>query len=153
MRRSRRFAVIAIIGGKVWLYKRGTIPTLVGDWLVRKSKGTGATLTKGASNLTLALNDAVGWAYGQNQIDLTSIDTLYFYGSCSNGTNEYFGIVASNYGLNVNYAQVQLPYNGANALVSLDVSAVTGNYFIRFGRFGTTNATANVTCSDAYGVK
>lgn len=146
-----RSAIIFFHGGKIWMYNHGTI-SLVGDWLAFKSTGTSVVLTKNADNLSLAINDAVGWAYGQNQIDLTDINTLYFYGASSHGSALlYYGIVASNSGLNTNYTQVQIPLNGASSLVSLDVSAVTGNYFIRFGRFGTTKTTTTVTCYEVYG--
>ena len=140
-------------GSRKWLYNHGAIGVLAGDWLARLSNGTSVALSKGASALTLTIYDAVGWAYSKNEIDLTNIKTLYFYGSSSHDKALlYFGIVASDYALTTNYAQVQIPLNGASALVSLDVSAVTGNYFIRFGRFGETRTTTTVTCSEVYGV-
>ena len=140
-------------GSRKWLYNHGAIGVLAGDWLAWLSRGESVSLSKGASALTLTITDAVGWAYSKNEIDLTNIKTLYFYGSSSHDKALlYFGIVASDYKLTTNYAQVQIPLNGASALVSLDVSAVTGNYFIRFGRFGETRTTTTVTCSEVYGV-
>jgi len=140
-------------GSRMWLYNHGAIGVLAGDWLAWLSKGESVSLSKGASALTLTIYDAVGWAYSKNEIDLTNIKTLYFYGSSSHSDALlYFGIVASDYALTTNYAEVQIPLNGASALVSLDVSAVTGNYFIRFGRFGETRTTTTVTCSEVYGV-
>ena len=142
-------------GSRKWLYNHGAIGVLAGDWLAWLSEGTSlsdVSLSKGASALTLTITNAVGWAYSKNEIDLTNIKTLYFYGSSSHSDALlYFGI-SPDYALTTAYRQVQIPLNGASALVSLDVSAVTGNYFIRFGRFGETRTTTTVTCSEVYGV-
>lgn len=135
----------------VLFYENNTFPAIVGDFLAYKSSGTSATLIKNALSAQISLSAAQGWAYSQNVVDLTNLSKIWFYGATSHLTTLTAFGVASTYTATSNAAQVGLPVNSQWNWVSLDVSALNGTYYLRFGKFDTT-ASLSVFCLKMFGV-
>lgn len=135
----------------VLFYENNTFPAIIGDFLAHKSSGTSATLTKNAGNMTIALSAAQGWAYSQNVVNLTNLSKLWFYGSGSHLTTTTVVGLATTYSATANDAAANLPANSQDNWVSIDVSALNGNYYIRFGYFAAT-ASLSVKCIKMFGV-
>ena len=141
-----KIAFLRIYNGRLWLYNRGAI-SLVGDFA---AYGTGASITKNADHLLLTLSSATGWIYGTSPIDLTNIDILYFYGSTNHLTAAVNFAVHTNYTSTTNTGAVTIPNSGADGLVALSVASLSGNYYVRFGRFGSA-ISATARCYEMYG--
>ena len=68
MRRMRRIAFLFTMGGKVWLYRAGSIPACVGDWLkydYGHDSGGGTSVIKETSDFVVSMNKSTGWGYTQ----------------------------------------------------------------------------------------
>ena len=153
MRRMRRIAFLFTMGGKVWLYRVGSIPTYIGNWLkydYAHDSGGGTTLTLNSGYMMLNLVTAAGWAYTQNTIDLTDIDILYVQGykTAAEATNVNMA-VALTYTALAFVAGVGL--STVNSWASLDTSSLTGSHYVRIGRQYSSKVTCQAYVYNVYG--
>lgn len=143
-----RTAMVFYVGGKLWFYKAGTIK-VIGDLIAYKYSGSSCTLTKYSSYFTVENVSARGWAYGQNAVDLTDVTTLWIYANTPSVAGCQLG-VGSSYTTYANATAEWLPSNGATGWVSLDVSVLSGSYYLKVGRF-TSEETVTVSVENLYG--
>lgn len=130
----------------ILFYKNSTYLPIVGGY----ARAGAATLTQESDNLKLSMANQGGFVYSVNQIDLTNINTIWFYGGSSANVIAYLNVSKSTTD-NTYGAQVVLPKQG-NAWVSLDVSALTGSYYLRFGR-GDVALTTILRCYEWFGLQ
>lgn len=153
MRRMRRIAFLFTMGGKVWLYRLGSIPTCVGDWLkydYGHNSGYNTYFTKNAEYFDLFNSQSSGWAYTQNQIDLTDIDTLFFQGyKTAAESTTVTAAVALTYTALAFVAGVGLPTT--NGWVSLDTTGISGLHYVRIGRQYSSYVTSHNYIYNVYG--
>jgi len=130
----------------VLFYENNTFPAVVGDFVVQ----TAGSLTKAATYMDFQLSAQAGWARSQNLIDLTRINTLYFYGAGSHATVSPV-VEASVTAGGAAAAAASLPHANAYAWTALNVASLTGDHYIRFG-YSATTVTFNTRCYVWYGL-
>lgn len=149
MRMMRRAGIHPVLDNKIWLYKDGVVPALVGSWLERTYTGDYATISNSGGMLHLHGQNAAAWGYVEIPVDLTNISTLYFKGYATAYTK--FDIRDSYTSYN-STAYVAIPTNGTPELIALDVSGYTGTWYVRFGRITTSTTTFDVYAEEIWGV-
>ena len=148
MRMSRRIGVNTF-GGKTWIYRNNTFG-LCTTFDAYKKSGTSVTIVKNADSMVLTITAAYGWATSHEAIDLTEYKTIYFYGYHTGASTMLFDVKAdyTTYGSDSPY-YASIP-GGSAGLISFDVSALNGSYYVRFGRTINTAATDSVYCYQIY---
>ena len=129
----------------VLFYENNTFPAVVGDFIVQ---GTG-TLTKNADYMNYGLSNQSGHIRSVNMVDLTRINTIYFYGGGTHAT------VAANMNVattaaGASAASVNLPVASAWAWRTLATDGLSGDHYIRFG-YGTS-ASLSIRCYIWFGL-
>lgn len=135
--------------GKTWIYQNNTF-NLCSTFNAYKSSGTNVTIAKNADHMLLTITSAYGWAYSAEQIDLTDYKTLYFYGYHTGASTMRLDVrdVYTKTGSDGSY-YANIPA-GSAGLVSFDVSALNGSYYVRFGNTIKAAATDSVYCYQIY---
>lgn len=127
-------------------YDYGTIPPSTGDFLRYANSGT-ITLTKNADNLQLDIVSGTGWCYGRDPVDLTHVNTLKFRVKLDTSSiAAWVGCIGA-YNSSAGAVHSLITGVGSYTDISVNVSAVTGNKYIYFGRDSTdgdTTRTINV---------
>lgn len=141
-----------LYNGSVWnriyilFYKNSTYLPIVGGFAAAGA----STFTQESDNLKLYMNNTGGWVRGTSMIDLTDINTIWFYGGSSANVTAYLNVSKSTTD-NTYGAQVTLPKLG-NGWVAMDVSALTGTWYIRFGR-GDVAISTTLRCYEWFGMQ
>ena len=134
-----------------WYYKTGTIYSTVGDFDTYKSSGTSISLSKLAGYMEVVLSAATAWIYGTTQIDVTNIETLWIRVTNSHPTAAMQLNLHTSYTSTGATAYSWISGGTTNEWVSLDVSGLSGSYYLRVGRFDSTVSTT-ITVYEIYGV-
>lgn len=148
MRMIRR--TIQQIGmAKYWIYRNNTFG-LCSTFKAHKKSGTNVTIAKEATYMKLTITEAYGWAYSAEAIDLTDYKTIYFYGYHTGASTMRFDVKAdyTTYGSTSPY-YASIP-DGSAGLVSFDVSALNGSYYVRFGATPNSIVDDEIYCYQIY---
>lgn len=153
MNKLRWFLACCGIALKTWIYRNNTFG-LCTTFDAYKKSGTTVSVAKNADHMLLTINTAYGWAMSHEQIDLTDYKTIYFYGYHTGASTMRFDAkaVGTDYGSDSPY-YADIAGGASPSLVSFDVSALNGGYYIRFGRTINSNATDSIYCYLIYLVK
>lgn len=137
---------------KTWIYRNNTF-NLCSTFNAYKKSGTTVSIAKNADHMLLTITAAYGWAYSAEAINLTDYKTLYFYGYHTGASTMQFDVKAdyTTYGSDSPY-YASIP-GGSAGLISFDVSALNGSYYVRFGRTINSNATDTIYCYQIYATK
>lgn len=140
-------AVLSAI--KYWIYRNNTFG-LCSTFNAYKSSGTNLTIAKNSDHMLVTVTSAVGWGYSNVTIDLTDYKTIYFYGYHTGASTMRFDVrdVYTKTGSDGSY-YANIPA-GSAGLVSFDVSALNGSYYVRFGNTINVAATDSVYCYQIY---
>lgn len=137
---------------KHWIY-RNNVFGLCSTFGYYKGGGTNVAITKNSDHMLLTITSAYGWAYSLEQIDLTDYKTLYFYGYHTGASTMRFDVRANYISTTAASDFVNINGGGTPSLVSLDVSALNGSYYVRFGNTIDANATDTIYCYGIYLMK
>lgn len=150
---SLLFLVSAILSkAKTWIYRNNTFG-LCSTFNAYKSSGTNLTIAKNADHMLITVTSAVGWGYSAETINLTDYKTIYFYGYHTGESTMRFDVrdVYTKTGSDGSY-YANIPV-GSAGLVSFDVSALNGSYYVRFGNTINAATTDSVYCYQIYLMK
>lgn len=134
---------------KTWIYRNNTFG-LCSTFGYYKGGGTNVAIEKNSDHMLLTITSAYGWAWSVEAIDLTAYKTLYFYGYHTGASTMRFDVrdVYTKTGSDGSY-YANIPA-GSAGLVSFDVSALNGSYYVRFGNTINAAATDSVYCYQIY---
>lgn len=130
----------------ILFYKNSQTLPIVGGF----ASAGASTFTQESDNLKLYMNNTGGWVRGTTMVELTDINTIWFYGGSSADVTAYFNVSKSTTD-NTYGAQVVLPKLG-NGWVAMDVSGLTGTWYIRFGR-GDVAMSTTLRCYEWFGLQ
>lgn len=82
------------------------------------------------------------WAASVEKVDLTNYSTLYFSAKSTSGAAKRCGVASSRGGNPV--VQANIPSGSSYAWVSMDISSLSGSYYIQFSSASTGTARAYV---------
>ena len=144
---------------ETYYYNKGDKCTdVTGGWA---KTGTGGSLTFNSASMTLVANSYqnVADASTTNKVDLTNIKTLYFSvkSATSYDTQGYprVGVAATNAPKSSDSSQwtasKTLSASSAFTTVSIDVSSLTGSYYIVVGGFQGDAGPATIEIQDIWG--
>lgn len=148
---SSLLCLLAAVSSEIkrWIYRNnafGFVTTFNGY----KKSGSNVAIEKNADHMKLTFTSAYGWAYSNETINLTDYKKIWFYG--------YHGItgatiqfdVRTDYTLNESAGNVATIPVGSSGFISIDVSALNGNYYVRFGAILPYNVSGSVYCYQIY---
>lgn len=142
-----------------YYYNKGDQCTSVtGGWSAGTVSGNyvAGTPSIGTDRITCSSYGAteVTTAVTKNKVDLTNVSTLHITSpsgsSAMYGYYGYFGVSTSRNGLVERAAQVKIP-SGSNVSVTLDVSSLTGSYYLMLRMYAGESGADQVDMSVCYG--
>ena len=147
-----------------YMYNKGDQCTdLTGGWL---SYGYKAKITFNNDHMLLGIesgyNEIYGMAYTANKIDVSNMNTLYFYidertstdiTESSNNNDKYSTVgISTSPDVSTNgwVAYARVPANTSQTLFSVDVSTYDGTYYVCM--LNAVNVSGHMKCSQVYGM-
>lgn len=150
----------------IYMYNKGNQYTnFTGGWT---AYGDYADIRFNTDHIYLSIlsgyNETWGMAHTKNKIDVTNIDTLYFYidkrtsadiSESTNANSKYSTVgisVSPDVRTNGWTAYARIPTGATNALFEVDVSAYSGTYYVCILNAVNANSTTYMKCSSVYGL-